>query len=121
MVLQSSRYLFLGWKAIRLLFVENEAYHADEHRSFHVIGEELNDADLLMKRLYGMTDEERQHLTVTLFLSPQALKKNTRWTCLLTDLAKQDCISLLCIDEAHSVNLHGRGFCPEFEKSVETI
>ena len=68
-----------------------------------------------------MTDEERQHITVILLLSPQALKKNTGWTHLPTDLTKQDRISLLWIDRAHSVNLHGRGFRPEFEESVETL
>lgn len=65
-------------------------------------------------------------MSVVLFLSPQALApdkdgNDSEWTKVLKILANKDYISLLAIDKAHYVNLHGKSFRPEFIKSIHTL
>ncbi|KAL7529642.1 hypothetical protein ACHAWF_003062 [Thalassiosira exigua] len=98
------------------MFVDKgiEAYHVDEHRTDA-------DAKLLQARLDGMTQAEIENLSIVLFVNPQKLTANSIWTRLLHKLAARDAISLLCIDEAHTVNLQGRSFRPEFEEAVKTM
>ena len=99
----------------KAVFIDNniEAYHVDEHK--------FADAALLKQRLLSMTDEERKRLTVVLYLSPQCLSKDSQWTSLLKVLAEKDYISLLAVDEAHYVSLHGTSFRPEFVESITTL
>ena len=78
------------------------------------------DAKLLRDRLNSMSQDERDNLSVILFLSPQALRKETEWTRLLMSLAAKDYISVLCVDEAHSVNIY-ESFRPEFKESIQTL
>lgn len=89
-----------------------EAYHGDEHVE--------DDEDLLMDRLRDMTQEECDNLSIILFLSPRLLKEKSKWTLLLKELAAKNFISVLCIDEAHTV-AQQKNFRPEFTEAVKTI
>ena len=88
------------------------AYHIDEHK--------FADAKLLRDRLNSMSQDEPDNLSVILFLSPQVLRKETEWAQLLMSLAAKDYISVLCVDEAHSVNIY-ESFRPEFKESIQTL
>ena len=91
-----------------------EAYHVDEHRTD-------SDARLLMDRLMGLTTDEIAHMGIMLYINPQKLKQDSQWVRVLKVLAEKGFISLLCIDEAHTVNLQGRSFRPEFREAVQTF
>ena len=39
----------------------------------------------------------------------------------LQHLARQDFISQICVDEAHMVSLHGKGFRPEFRDAIKSL
>lgn len=90
-----------------------ESYHIDEHR--------LEDATLLRKRLQGLTAKERENISIQLYLSPLALAEGSEWMPILRQLAQKDFICLLCIDEAHYIEQHGRCFRPEFNVAVEQM
>ena len=56
-----------------------DPYHVDEHRN--------EDARLFTTRLENMTKEEAKHITITLFLGPNAMT-STRWGTVLEKLEK---------------------------------
>ena len=90
---------FASDQVLKSLFTDKniEVYHIDEHK--------LDDAWVLKERIKEITPHERDNLSIILFLSPQTLLPETSWAKFLKDPAVKDYISLLCIDEAHSVNL----------------
>mmetsp|Transcript_15257 Transcript_15257/g.32288 ORF Transcript_15257/g.32288 Transcript_15257/m.32288 type:complete len:100 (+) Transcript_15257:682-981(+) len=63
--------------------IENnvEAYHVDEHK--------FGDAHALRDRLTYLTDEERDHVSIMLFMSPQSLTEGSSWLKLLERTAKK--------------------------------
>ena len=56
-----------------------------------------------------------------MYILPHKLTAKPDWMPLLETLAKKGFISLICVDEAHSVNLHGGGFRSEFPDSIITL
>ena len=87
-----------------------ELYHIDEHKN--------KDAWLLISRLENMTKEEMKHVTIKLFLLPNAMT-STKWGTVLVKLAKRGLISFFCIDEDHDVDQSGRHFRSEIKKAVK--
>jgi len=90
-----------------------ESYHVDEHQG--------EDAALLHKRLSSYDKKESEHVSIILFVSPQALGAKSHWFKKLKLLAGEDLISLLCIDEAHTIEQQGRNFRPEFQDAVSNM
>jgi superfamily II DNA helicase RecQ len=90
-----------------------EAYHVNEHRG--------PDATLLKKRLLSITAMEAKHVSIFLYMSPQSLQPNLFWHKVLHELALKNMISLMCIDEAHTVAQDGKFFWPEFHTVVKTL
>ena len=82
-----------------------ESYHVDEHKG--------EDASLLVERLLALTQKEAEFTTIQLFASPNALSSESTWARVFQTLAKRGMFSVLCIDEAHSINLQ-KHFRPEF-------
>ena len=68
-----------------------EPYHVNEHRN--------EDAWLLITRLEHKNKEETKHVTIKLFLGPNAMT-STGWGPVFDGLAKQGLISFFYIDEA---------------------
>ena len=89
-----------------------EPYHVDEHKN--------KDAWLLITRLEQMTKDKAEHVTIVLFLGPNAMT-STRWGAVLEELAKQRLVSFFCIDDAHEAGKSGWHFRPEFKKAVKVI
>jgi superfamily II DNA helicase RecQ len=83
-----------------------EAYHVDEF-----CGEKARE---LKQQIVNITEDERYYLSVILFMSPRKLKCDSEWMPLLESLAHKGFILFICVDEAHSVNLHDGGFRPNF-------
>ena len=82
--------------------VNIEAWHVDEFcgkKGFE-----------LKQRLDKMTEEERQKLTMILFMLPRTLKPDSEWMPVLERFARKGSISFMCVDEAHHVNFHGGCF-----------
>ena len=72
-----------------------EAYHADEHKS--------KDGYYLRQRLLGASDDEMSEILIMLHLSPSKLTTKSGWMPILKRLAQRGFISLISIDEAHTV------------------
>mmetsp|Transcript_11434 Transcript_11434/g.25104 ORF Transcript_11434/g.25104 Transcript_11434/m.25104 type:complete len:717 (-) Transcript_11434:43-2193(-) len=99
------------------------AYHVDEHRGA--------DGKLLREMLLNMSMEESQSTTKILFMSPQSLTYHLNettgqmvpspWLTTIRKLAAKDQISLMCIDEAHSIEQQGRYFRPDFQEAVKNL
>ena len=100
------------------------AYHVDEHRGV--------DGRLLGEMLLNMSSmEESQSTTRILFVFPQSLtyhlNKKTQpmipspWLTTIRKLALKDQISLMCIDEAHSIEQQGSYFCPDFQEALKNL
>ena len=79
-----------------------ESYHVDEHHG--------EDATMLKRRLSSYDEEEAEDVSIILFISPQALGSKSHWFEFFKGLAKENLISLLCIDEAHAIEQQGRHF-----------
>lgn len=95
-----------------------EAYHIDEHKGPHAYS--------LRQRLQNLDDDEVQYTTILIFINPQSIKRDPNnpkagWFSTLSDLAEAGYISLLCIDEAHTVEQCGRSFRPEFLEAVANL
>jgi superfamily II DNA helicase RecQ len=82
-----------------------EAYHVDEHRG--------DDAIMLADRLSSFSEEEAEHITIQLFVSPRSLTPDSPWAPVFRRLANRGLISVFCINEAHSIHRQ-QHFCPEF-------
>ena len=80
-----------------------------------------DDGKLLRRRLRGMTDIERDKVAVVLYLSPRALTKESPWLPLLKELARDNKLSQLVVDEAHYVEQHGHTFRTEFPEAVTNM
>ena len=81
--------------------------------------DELSDEDseILAKRLNGL--KKRRQATVVLWASPQSLKKEI-WSGVLDHLFSMGLISLVGVDEAHSVPA-SRFYRPEFADLEQTL
>jgi superfamily II DNA helicase RecQ len=90
-------------KAQRLRY-KVESYHLDENRG--------EDHLAIQRRL--LTINVRKAQSIVLFASPQSLKEGSSWAPLLVKLAERKLFTLLVVDEAHTVPLHGRSFRREF-------
>ncbi|EJK72554.1 hypothetical protein THAOC_05904, partial [Thalassiosira oceanica] len=90
-----------------------ESYHVDEYQG--------EDANMLRARLLSYDEKEADQVSIILFMSPQALGTTSHWFETLKSLAKDDLISLLCIDEAHVIEQQGRHFRPEFQVAVSNM
>ena len=95
-----------------------EAYHIDEHKG--------PNAYALRERYRAYNKEESKHVIILSFINPQSLKRdpskpNRGWFQTFSDLAEQDLISLICINEAHTVEQCGRSFRPEFLEAVTNL
>ena len=90
-----------------------EAYYVDEHR--------FANAKALMQRLKTLSIDESKQCTIILYVSPTSLKPESDWVHLFADLASNGLISLLAIDEAHSIEQAGRSFRKEFLTAVKIL
>lgn len=99
-------------KAIRV-DVNIEAWHIDEFRG--------PNGRALRRRLMAYTQDQRDNLSIILYMSPRSLLPGSDWMPVLRHLATQDFISLLCVDEAHMATLHGSGFRPEFIHAITSF
>ena len=90
-----------------------EAWHIDEFRG--------PDGRALRRRLFAYTADQRDNLSIILYMSPQLLLPGSDWMPTLQHLAKHDYISQICVDEAHMVSLHGHGFRPEFRHAITSL
>ncbi len=72
-----------------------EAWHIDEFRG--------RDGQALRRRLFAYSADQQDNLSVVLYMSPQSLLPGSNWMPALQHLAKHDCISQICVDEAHMV------------------
>ena len=90
-----------------------EAWHIDEFRG--------PDGRALRRRLFAFTQDQRDNMTIILYMSPQSLLPGSDWMPALRHLASQDFISQICVDEAHMVSLHGNGFRPEFRHAITSL
>ena len=92
-----------------------EAYYIDEHKAAS--------AKILERRLqtYSVDCDERDHSSIIVFASPNALKKGSRWLRMFDDIGQKDLISMVAIDEAHEVHQSGRNFRPEFMEAVANL
>ena len=90
-----------------------EAYYVDEHR--------FSNAKALMKRLKSLTLKETKECTIILYVSPTSLNPESDWVHIFADLASDGFISLLAIDEAHSIEQAGRSFRKEFLSAVQLL
>ena len=54
-------------------------------------------------------------------MSPQQLKKESKWYASLLELALCGCISAICIDEAHSMVHNYKSFHPEFKTTMHLV
>jgi hypothetical protein len=79
-----------------------EAYYIDEHKAMN--------AKLLTNRLKAYSSDEKDCTSIILFASPNALRSGSRWLPVLEQLARDDIISMLAVDEAHEVHQSGRNF-----------
>lgn len=78
-----------------------------------------------------MSDSEFDETSNILFLSPQALtgqidkttgvKRPSIWLTFLRKMPERNRITLICIDEAHSVKQQGRLFRPDFQEAVRNL
>ena len=83
-----------------------EAYHIDKHHN--------QDCTLIKNRLKHVTQEEMNNLPIICFVSPQSLESPTSpWMPILNGLVDKEYVSMLCIEEAHTIEQHGRLFCPD--------
>ena len=99
-------------KAIRV-DVNIEAWHIDEFRG--------PPGRALRKRLMAYTQDQRDNMSIILYMSPRSLLPGSDWMPVLRHLATQNFISLLCVDEAHMASLHGSGFRPEFNHAITSL
>ena len=95
-----------------------KAYHIDEHKK--------KDARALRERLLSFTREEANYTTILIYINPQnfvrdPLRPNAGWFHVFATLAKEGLISLICIDEAHTVEQCGRNFRPEFLEATKSL
>jgi len=89
------------------------SYHGEEHKFEYAIA--------LRDRLESLVQEELEENVIYLYLGPNAFSEDSGWYGILSNLAKKGFISLICIDEAHTIEQSGRSFCPEFITAVTNI
>ena len=96
-----------------------EAYHLDEHRGVN--------ATKLCRRIEAIPSQEWDGTTVIWFASASSLSPNadtgqpSPWIAPLSRLSRRGRMSMVCIDEAHYVNQHGRDFRPEFHTALSAV
>jgi len=89
------------------------AWHVDEFKG--------NDAKLLRKSLYRATADDMAKSSTILFMSPRSLAPDSDMIPVLTKIAKSGFLSLICVDEAHTVHLHGDDYRPEFPVAMRSL
>ena len=99
------------------------SYHVNEHRG--------RDGTLLREWLINMTNDECKSTTTILFMSPQSLSYHVNpatnidvpspWLTYIRKLGLKNRISLMCIDEAHSIEQQGRYFRKDFQEAVKNL
>ena len=90
-----------------------EAWHIDEFRGPH--------GRALRRRLFAFDQDQRDNMSIVLYMSPQSLSPGSDWMPVVKHLASQDFISQMCVDEAYMVSLHGKGFRPEFRHAIKSL
>ena len=92
------------------------AYHCDEHK--------FEDAIKLRSFLLGLSEEEAKFILIVLYMSPQSFSdrnitnpqtnqtttRKSGWYDLIEVLGTRGHLSLICIDEVHTIHQSGRIF-----------
>ena len=92
------------------------AYHLDEEK-----GRQGHSLALKLLDLKRVADGAPPDESIIIYASPQAFKANYLWAECLDHLLREDLVSMIAFDEAHTIPVTGHSFRPEFVMMRDTI